>query len=640
MCGIAGAVGIPRHIAEPALERMRRALRHRGPDDQDTRFVSSSASPNTVGLAHTRLAVIETSRAGRQPMRAIDAERWIAFNGEIYNFVQLRRELEQAGAEFRSRTDTETILAAYAAWGDKAASKLSGMFAFALADADAGRVWLCRDRVGIKPLYVARPASGGLMFASEVRTLLAAGSELVPPHISSTAIETFLAQGMVCGEHSIIDGIDLLPPGTTLVLDWDGKEVERKRYWELPVNDAPHVWRSRADCIVELETTLAAAVTSHLVSDVPLGVFLSSGIDSSSVASLAMSSATNVRTLAIGFDEPTHDESATAAKIARELRTEHRTVHLSGDEMLSDIGEVFAAVDQPTVDGFNTYFVSRAARRAGLTVALSGVGGDELFGGYHTFRDVPRALALSRFAHRHLGRTVERVAHFAPRIGTRAGAKIQELAARPPTLLGLYLLRRELFLPQERRALHDLPPCTDPILGVPTLEADCLDAIRAGGDVNNAISGLELSHYLRHMLLRDADVFSMANGLEVRVPLLDHSLVELALSMPGRWKRSDGRLKPLLIDAVGTRLPSQVERRKKRGFSFPWHAWLVGALHQRARAALADADVWRVLGIRPDGPRQMWDRFVAGDARVAALQIIGLWVLAEFATRRSLLPPR
>jgi asparagine synthase (glutamine-hydrolysing) len=618
---------------------MRAAIDHRGPDDRATMFIDSSRGTHPLGLAHTRLAIIDTSPAGRQPMR--DAEgAWITFNGEIYNFAQVRGDLERAGKPCGGRTDTEVILRGHAAWGPGVVDRLRGMFAWALADPAEGTVWLCRDRLGIKPLYFSRPPGGGLLFASEVRALVAAGPVLMPARVSPAAVESFLAQGMVCGYESIVEGVKQLPPGTSMMVDWEGREIFTKRYWQLPFDEGPAVWVSRDDAVERLGQRLREAVECHLIADVPVGLFLSGGVDSSAVATIAteVSARDSVRTLALGFDQPQFDESEEAARIAYELGAEHRNVRLTGGEMLSDIGEVFRAMDQPTVDGFNTYFVSRAARRSGLTVALSGLGGDELFGGYATFRDVPRAVAMAQMAQRLLG-TGDRAgrSHLRSPMGGRGALKFTEMFSRTPSFSSMYLLRRELFLAAERRLLHPLPDRSSAESGVPLWELDDLSSLASLADPANTVSAFELAHYLRYMLLRDSDVFSMAVGLELRVPLLDHLFVEAAVPLPGRWKRNEGRrAKPLLLDAVGPKLPSWVGAQRKRGFTFPWRAWLMGPLQERAHRALANRDVWRTVGIDEAKPEEMWFRFLGNDARVGASQIMALWVLAEYAQKLSL----
>jgi len=618
------------------------ALTHRGPDDSGLAVVPSPHGPGAPAvLAHTRLAILDLTPAGHQPMadHPPDPARpanWVVFNGEVFNYLELQPDLAAAGWPCRTRSDTEAILHAYRAWGEGCVERFRGMFAWCLLDPGRGEAWLCRDRLGIKPLYLARPASGGLLFASEVRALLAADSSLVPPHLNESALESFLAQGAVFGPDTIVRGVELLPAGESLWVDWSGRPVRRRRYWQLGFQPANGRVEERPAAAARVGEMLREAVRLRLLSDVPLGVFLSGGIDSTALAVVATEVAgTDVQTISIGFDQPKFDETEVAAEVARLLGTKHRTLRLSGRDVLDDLPEVLAAVDQPTVDGFNTYFVARTARRAGLTVALSGVGGDELFGGYASFRDVPRA---QRWATRlrpvrwagHLG------ARLAGRIVGRGGAKAFEVVARGGDAAELYLLRRELFLPHDRRRLLARPAGSDPPSGIPSPVLEELRHQARGLDPFNQVSLFELSAYLRQMLLRDADVFSMAHGLEVRVPLLDHRLVELVASMPGSSKQADSRPKPLLLDAVGPRLPTFVYTRGKQGFTFPWDDWLRGPLRQRATLAMREADVWRALGIDPQGPSYLWRRFEGGDRRVAALQVLALLVLADYTARHGL----
>jgi asparagine synthase (glutamine-hydrolysing) len=629
MCGIAGSLGMALEEAAPVVERMRRALAHRGPDDHGTEVLRAEGFEHPILLSHNRLSIIDLSPAGHQPMFRNGKNLALSFNGEVYNFQEIRAELERLGEGFTSTSDSEVILAAYRAWGVESVLRMRGMFAWALADIGRGQVWLCRDRLGIKPLYLTRPASGGLLFASEVRALLAAGRELVTPRISHAAIETFLSQGMVCGFESIIEGVALVPPATSVVLDWDGRELGRRRYWQLPfVRASQENCLERSATIRNLGRTLREAVRLHLIADVPLGIFLSGGVDSGALAAVANEvHRGGIHTLSVGFDQPEFDETAEAGELARHLKTQHTVLRLSGTELLADIEQVFSAMDQPTVDGFNTYVVSRAARQAGLTVALSGLGGDELFGGYASFRDVPRATALRRLVPFQV-RLPRATQAWLSRVGGRGAAKAIELFARPPSTIETYLLRRELLLPDERRTLHDghWP-------GPANVAQDKnLDELSE----RNRVSALELSSYMRDMLLRDADVFSMSVGLELRVPFLDHVLVERVVRLPGAWKAADPRPKPLLLDAVGPILPPSVHQRTKRGFAFPWDAWLRGPMMTRVSRALNDDDVWRAAGILPRAPAQLWTRFVSRDGRVGGLQILALWVLQEYVTRHNL----
>ena len=647
MCGIAGLLGVPQRLAESAAPKMLAAMSHRGPDDCG---MVTLPAPNNAGppafLLHARLSILDLTQAGHQPMadqphRHGAKPNWIVFNGEIYNFLQLHESLARGGWPCRTRCDTEVILHAYRLWGENSVEKFRGMFAWCLADAERGIVWFCRDRLGIKPLYLARPPSGGLLFASEIRTLLAAGPDLVPPKASASAVEGFLAQGAVYGHKAIIERIESLPPGQSLVTDWSGQSLKTRMYWQLPFvsterKESAPTLADRQRIVRDLAITMREAVKLHLVSDVPLGVFLSGGIDSTALATLATEVAgTKVRTISIGFDEAEFDETDTAAAMARALQTEHHVIRLTGRDVLEMLPEALSAFDQPTVDGFNTYFVSQTARRLGLKVSLSGLGGDEIFGGYASFRDVPRAVHWRKRL-RKLGPARHLLAAIVDRTGGRWGIKAAESLRRRPAPLSMYLLRRELFLPRVRRSLHPLPPGIEPSNGIPRAALADLRELAATLDPVNQVSLFELSGYMRYMLLRDADIFSMAHGLELRVPLLDHELVELVARLPGEFKRPDRRPKPLLIDAVGERIPARAYQLPKRGFTFPWGAWLRGPLRERASRAVDNRDLWAGLGFNSEAPRTIWQRFLSGDKRVAALQVLGLVVLESYASRHGL----
>jgi asparagine synthase (glutamine-hydrolysing) len=669
MCGIAGALGIERGRAQPATERMQRALLHRGPDDQGLEVVHGPAAFAPAVLAHTRLSIVDLSAAGHQPKRDQPTNgrppNVVTYNGEIYNHRQLRPELEAAGWPCRSSSDTEVLLHAYRVWGQRAVEHLEGMFAFCLLDTERGLAWFCRDRVGIKPLYTFRPAAGGVLFASEVRALLAAGPELVPARLRHSALESFLAQGAVMSESAIVDGVELLAPGESLLCDFDGRSLRSQRYWEVSfggsTGDETHPadgsepgfspsrvsagganWRS--EVVAELGVSLRRSLSRQLLADVPVGLFLSSGVDSGAVAAIASEvSSEPLRTIAVGFDVAAWDETEAAALSARDLGTKHQRVELSGTSMLASVDDVLAAVDQPTVDGFNTYFISLAAHQAGLKVALSGLGGDELFGGYQSFRDVPRALRLRRAAGKlpsgPLGGLSALLGHAArvarsPRRG-RGLLKLGETLRREPDLLDMYLLRRELFLPLERRTLHALPEGSDASSGLESAVLEPLRRSHAGRDPLDRVAAFEFSSYMRHMLLRDADVFSMRHGLEIRVPLLEHYVVAEAARARGEWRAPDPRPKPLLIDAAGSRLPPRSFQAKKRGFTFPWRAWLAGPLREKAEFACTH-DRFSDAGLEPRAVRSIWRGFIAGDPRVSELEVVALLVLGDYLERHRL----
>jgi len=666
MCGIAGIVGIAPERARPAVERMRAAAAHRGPDDAGVEVVHGPDGAPPVVLAHTRLSIVDLSAAGHQPMYDEPppggARNVLTFNGEIYNFRELQRELARAGFPCVTGSDSEVLLKGYRAWGPRAVERFEGMFAFCLLDPARGLVWLARDRIGMKPLYLYGSGSGGLLFASELRMLLAAGSDLVPGRLDRRALESFFAQGAVVSGHSIVQGVRLLGPGESLVCDFEGRPLHSTRYWRAAfgtatgqvlhpasVEDAApaaaQTQRGMRQALVEeLGADLRRALRGTLLADVPVGLFLSSGIDSTALVTLASEVSTEpLRTISVGFDVPTFDETAEAARTAALLGTRHREIRLSGESVLSSFDGVLLAMDQPTVDGFNTYFTARAAHESGLKVALSGLGGDELFGGYATFRDLPRALRLKEATARLNPRIRRGLAGAAARLATlprlegrgRALAKLGDVLDGGNDLVQLYLLRRELMNVRRRRALQPLPDGSDPRSGVELEELDVLARETAAADTLDRVAALEFSMYMRHMLLRDSDVFSMVHGLELRLPLLEHYVVATAAKARSEWRRADPRPKPLLLDAVGRGMPASVAAAKKRGFTFPWRAWLAGPLGERAAAALASPSL-RDAGLAPRAVGELGRSFRGGDPSVNALEVLALVVLEGYLTRHRL----
>jgi asparagine synthase (glutamine-hydrolysing) len=670
MCGIAGTLGVDPELARPAAERMRAALKHRGPDDDGLELVRAAGGMTPAVLAHTRLSIVDLSPAGHQPKRDEPADRAripnvVTYNGEIYNHQALRPELARGGWPCRSSSDTEVLLHAYRVWGVRAVERFEGMFAFCLLDPERGLAWFCRDRVGIKPLYLFRPERGGLLFASEVRALLAAGDALVPKRLHAPAVESFLAQGAVMSEHAVVRGVTLLGPGESLLCDFEGKPLRQVRYWSvdfggengestLPADGStPSVGSTtssgggtsfRSELVADLGSALRHSLSKLLLADVPVGLFLSSGVDSNAVAAIASEvTSSPLRTIAVGFDVAAWDETEPAGLSARELGTEHQRVELSGSGVLASFDDVLAAVDQPTVGGFNTYHISQAARRAGLTVALSGLGGDEIFGGYRSFVDVPRALRLRQLTGalgaKSLGTVADLLERTAasPRVRSRGRAlvKLGETLRRQADVVDLYLLRRELFTGSERRALQPLPLESDAGAGLEHADLQGLRRLQPERKTLDRIAALEFSTYMRHMLLRDADVFSMRHGLEIRVPLLEHYAVAEAARAQSRWRRPDPRPKPLLVDAAGARLPARSWQAKKRGFTFPWRAWLRGPLRERAENGLAGEKLARA-GLDTAVARGIWQQFLKGDPRVSELEVIALLVLSDYVERNHL----
>lgn len=553
MCGIAGLVWHAARDAaetEARLECMRDTLRHRGPDDSGIHV----SADRRVGLLNTRLAIRDLTPAAHMPMRNGDGTLCLTYNGEIFNAAELREELERAGYAFRSTGDTEVVLAGYQFWQEDVVGKLRGMFAFAIADSTRQCIFMARDPLGIKPLYYAA-TDRAFVFGSELKALLASG--LIARTIDRGAVAAFLQLGSVPAPLTMIAGVRALEPGHTATVEAD-QRIRMRRYYSLPSPCAATVSPQA------VRNSLASAVESHLAADVAVGAFLSGGLDSSAVVALAAQFTPQLVTCSVRFDASTPDESRFARAVAERFGTRHHEVHVSARDMVDGIAQVVAALDQPSIDGFNTYFISKAAAGIGLKVVLSGLGGDEIFGGYPTFRGVPRVMRAVKSV-----RVAPRAAARAVTSLTRADRwrKVAAAVRRPAAPESAYLTFRGLFTEEETAALS----------GGDGFDAHDYVARRAAGegDVADWVSRAELRSYTANQLLRDADVMSMAHSLELRVPLLDTDLVDAMLKVPAAQRLSGKGLKPLLRAAVQDLLPQEVlSRREKQGFTFPMAEWL------------------------------------------------------------------
>jgi asparagine synthase (glutamine-hydrolysing) len=589
-------------------------MRHRGPDDQGV-FV---APDGRVGLANRRLAIRDLSPAGHMPMANDDSSIWITYNGEIYNTDVLRSDLEALGCRFRSHSDTEVILRSYEVWGAQAVNRLRGMFAFAILDrrpsaGASGLLLLARDPMGIKPLYVAHTGAG-LVFASELQAMRASG--LTSAELDPASLVAYLLLGSVPNPLTIYGQVQALAPATWLEIDLDRPDAPRANtYWRLPQEVRPTA--SQADAVALVQDRLVDAVRVRLVSDVPLGAFLSGGLDSSSVVML-MRAATNgpIRTCSMVFEEAEYSEAPYAQAVAEAAGAEHFERVITAQDVLDEFDAMLASLDQPSMDGVNTYFVSQTARQAGLTVALSGLGGDELFGGYpNTFgQTFPLQRAL------HLARAVpggRQAAHAAIAMlpNRQQWSRVADALDRPASLASAYLTRRSLFAPREVRQLVTAEVWDEAARRFDAVNYVLAAAGRPAPDVQAAlawISRAELRTYTHNQLLRDTDVMSMAHSLEVREPLLDAPLVEAVLRLPDSAKqdRAAGP-KPLLAQAMGDRLPAVVrQRRDKQGFTFPFARWMRGPLQAQMQARLLalDGSGW----LRPGASRQVYEDYLQG----------------------------
>ncbi len=625
MCGIFGLVGKRSEKLSGALCLGTRALAHRGPDDEGTELLPVASDPDTsVGLGSRRLAILDLSPAGHQPMHDPATGNWLVFNGEIYNFQHIRCELEKLGHGFASSGDTEVLLKAYGQWGEACLERLVGMFAFAVWNSRRERLFLARDRLGEKPLYYSA-GSGSFVFGSEVRSLLASG--LVPRRLDKAGLASFLAFGAVQDPLTIIEGVSSLPPGHTLT--WERGRCSINKYWSLAeVAARPPATDSREEALKVIRERLLEAVSQRLVSDVPLGIFLSGGVDSSCVVALACEAgAQPPDTFSVAFGDTDFCEAVHSSRVARQFGCRHHQIDLTEAGLLEEIPHAVAGMDQPSVDGINTFIVSQATKQAGVTVALSGLGGDELFAGYDTFISVPRMMRFRRHAGwlQPLGKGVH--ALFG-RGQTNRPAKIRALAAGDYYAGQPYFLSRALFLPAGVRALLPSLPFQNGNLGAPASLREVAEAVRFLDSLNQ-VSVLEGSAYMPNTLLRDTDCMSMAHSLEVRTPLLHHPLWEYVLPLAAKLKLDPALPKPLLLRAAGGRLPKEVYLRDKMGFTLPFQHWMRDGLSAEVERELLDPGLREHFGLSAPRVEGIWKAFLAGKtswSRPWALFALKKWI--------------
>src|SRR5271155_1594783 len=454
MCGIFGIIGLNARVSLELLERATRSLAHRGPDDGGTVILHDSAREEIeIGLGNRRLAILDLSPLGHQPMNDPATGNWIVYNGEVYNFREVRAKLERAGQCFSSLSDTEVILKAYAHWGEKCLDEFRGMFAFAIWDAQQHRLFAARDPMGIKPLYYYR-SDRYFMFSSEVRTLL--GTGLVPRIIEPAGLINYLTFGSLYDPNTLVEGVSALPAGHSIT--WENGQLTQTEYWDL-IDPGQHANHSSAESRGELETQIAEvldeSVRMQLVSDVPVGVFLSGGIDSSSLVGILSRNGVRPSTFSIVFREADYSEAEYSRAIAQQFRTDHHEITVSQSDFFAAIAPAMRAMDLPTIDGINTYFVAQKTRAAGVKVALSGLGGDEMFGGYSSFSTVPRMEQFANMSGRIpkaiRGPLVSMLAAVAP--SSDQNRKLTALGRNGGGIIHPYFVSRMLFTPEQLREL-------------------------------------------------------------------------------------------------------------------------------------------------------------------------------------------
>jgi asparagine synthase (glutamine-hydrolysing) len=558
MCGIAGIIDTkpsPADKLRATLTALNAAMKHRGPDDEG---VWLSAEGN-AGLAHVRLSILDLSTAGHQPMGTADGGLRITFNGEIYNFRELRTELERDGISFATHTDTEVLLRLYEKEGQAMLARLRGMFAFAIWDERQRRCFLARDPLGIKPLYYTQ-RGGRLAFASELRPLQQAG--LSDGEVDPGALMRYFETGSVAEPQTLLTDVHCLEAGHYLL--WEAGRLDKRCYWQVEFHPEE---MSAAQAVIEVRSALLDTTRAHFVSDVPVGIFLSGGIDSTALTALARAvGQQDIATFSIGVDDAGLDESSVARRTAEHFGTRHEEMRLDAETARHEFTRFLRAMDQPSIDGFNTHTVASFAHQRGMKVVLSGLGGDEMFGGYKSFDAVPR-LAVGVRAARFLpgiaqasGWLLER---FSPANRVR---RIGSLLRSPGGIRDAYGCFRGIFSAHEARVLAASYLHCSPRDIHPSPQHDLLAV-----NPRDAVSECELRYYMRNQLLKDSDVMSMAHGLELRVPLVDQALFRRVARVPAALRLRSG--KQMLLEAV-PEIPSWVSQAPKRGFVFPFEKWL------------------------------------------------------------------
>jgi len=624
MCGICGIVFYNRaqQYTNP-VEQMKKTMEHRGPDNEGT-----WGDANAV-LGHRRLSIIDLSDAGRQPMVSADGRYVLVYNGEIYNFKELKQQLSDY--PYKSNSDSEVILAAYSQWGKECIQYFNGMFAFAIWDTRLEELFVARDRLGIKPLYYV-VSDNMFLFASEVRSLLASG--LVERKVDKESIIDFFRYQTVHAPDTIIKDIKMLMPGYCLELKRQGNnnhiQIDQRCYWKLGINKGilTPVGKSREQIRRDVYDLLIKSVESRIVSDVKSGVFLSGGIDSSAiVAFMHEASCRHINTFTVTFHEEEYSESAFAKLVAKKFKTYHHEIRIPVSEFLKILPEALDDMDHPSGDGANTWVVSKVTKDEGISMALSGLGSDELFAGYkyyklmyylEKFKNIANNTASARMA---ISKSLNYIKETIP------GNKVKEL---------LQLSRWDIpyTYPLMRQVLNDsvikqLLPDKSISQNRVQLMLEHDENLKNGRlPVLSKISIAEISSYLQNVLLRDTDQMSMAHALEVRVPFLDFNLVDYVLQIPDSVK-FPSTPKRILVESLRGMLPDEIINRPKMGFVFPWERWMKNELRsycEQNLKALQDLNFLDAVTID-----HLWKQFLAGNkaiswSRVWVLVVLGNWL--------------
>lgn len=559
MCGITGIIGSePIDGKQARIRRMTQRLAHRGPDAEGF-FIE-----NETALGHRRLSIIDLSDDSNQPMFDASGRYVLVFNGEIYNYREVKAMLPDY--PFRTHSDSEVILAAYSQWSADCLQHFNGMFAFAIWDRKQQELFVARDRLGVKPLYYYHDGDV-FAFSSELRSLLASG--LAPARLDAAATCNYLMYQSVCAPLTIVENIFRMLPGECGI--FKNGEFTKRLYWQIEHPVETQMSNDPAQVRKQIRRLLTESVERRMVSDVPLGAFLSGGIDSSTVVGLmAECSAQPVNTFSINFAEREFDESKYSSLIAKRFKTHHTPLLLRANDFLETLPEALAALDSPSADGFNSYLVAKITKKAGITVALSGIGGDELFAGYTTFLYWLRIHRqwwwyLPAGLRALVGQTLHQYSR------TARMMRLSDIAsAKSPDIEHIYPSMRQVLAPhQAMKLMRNVEHIEDPLQSILQARREALHRL----PLLSQYSAAELLGYTFNVLLKDTDQMSMASALEVREPFFDYKLVEYVLQIPDALKYPHYP-KSLLVESMSPLLPNEIVHRPKKGFSMPWKYWL------------------------------------------------------------------
>ena len=629
MCGIAGIIAEDSKKYRQALKRMHEAMSHRGPDDEG--FWESPSG--RASLAHKRLRIIDLSENARQPMVSADGRFVLVYNGECYNYLDLKKRHSLKEIKWRCASDAEVVLELFARRGLAALNDLSGIYAAGVWNEEEKNFFLFRDRLGIKPVYYAMPKPKVFVFASEVRAILASG--LVEPRISRAGLKSYLAYGFVQCPLTIVEGISELPPAYVLNLNQNFNLVF-ERYWSPPFPQNGSLIPLKGHWAEEIRHSFLQAVKSQIIGDVPVGVFLSGGVDSGAIVSgLAHLGISRPKTVTVSFpDYEQLDEGREAAQLACAMGSEHQDVPLSGSDMKRLLPEAMRAQDQPSCDAVNTYIVSKAAKEAGLTVALSGLGGDELFAGYGDFQRVPKAfkwrkrLAFMSPAFRGLLSTLPR--------NSRKCQKIGELFRGPSSLAGAFLASRRLFTSYQIDKVLNGSDGAQWASGLRDDDLCRLELETSLLDPRDAVSLCLLSTYTQSQLLRDCDAMGMAHAVEIRVPFLDNNFVEKVIRMGPAVRNYAGGKKTALLKALVGIVPAALGEKRKMGFTLPFEKWTREELRLEIERMLDFLVSPNSSLFSKKGTRLLWRDFVAKPEKVGWPRVWALYSLGTFLHQNNI----